>query len=579
MSTRNFVLRLVFFVLLLMVPTALIAQEALTQTYTSADGMITMSYPEGWTVEEEDGLINFISDRANLQVNYRNYGEEVTPLEVLEIGTPTILGFSEPEDLDIAGYAAVLSRSSDQLHIVINFCEGNLGLAIGFTQSGEMATFEPTFRAMMESLRFGEGEPVICRGAFEGLAPMTLANAARVAQLTTLGDETVAVESVAFNEDGSQLAIGDADGNVQLWSMVTGEEQRVLEGHSGGATSVAFGGGGYLLAVGTGSGRVRLWHTDSGDSGGFMQEHNTGVESVAFMDPFLVASGSLDGEVRLWDIASRAEGPTLVDNSNGTPVQSVAFSPDGATLAAGGGNTIRLWDVATGTVQATLETEIGDIASLSFRPDGTMLVYGGADPTAWVWDLANDNRALLEGHTDQVFALAFSPDGTMIASGDAGTVRLWDVTTGANLVELPSPSGQAVNSVAFSPDGTLLASGGESGGAVLWGTSGAGGQEGAATEGTGETTATTTTEETTPGTTTSASTCTLTAPGNVNLRSGPGTDFDRAGSLSGGQTAEVDAQTTGTDGMTWYRLTDGTWVRSDVVGSPAECAGVPVVTA
>jgi WD40 repeat protein len=197
-----------------------------------------------------------------------------------------------------------------------------------------------------------------------------------------------------------------------------------------------------------------------------------------------------------------------------------------------------------------------------------MLAYGGADPAIWVWDLADDNHALVAGGADQIFALAFSPDGRVIASGDAGTVQLWDATTGANLAALTSPS--VVNSVAFSADGSILASGGESGGVVLWGTAD-GGQEATASEGAGETT-------TTEGTTTSASACTISAPGNANLRSGPGTDFDRAGSLSAGQTAEADGQAIGPDGLIWFRLTDGAWVRSDVIDASAECEGVETVT-
>jgi hypothetical protein len=133
------------------------------------------------------------------------------------------------------------------------------------------------------------------------------------------------------------------------------------------------------------------------------------------------------------------------------------------------------------------------------------------------------------------------------------------------------PDGQGANSVAFKPDGTLLASGGPLGGVVLWGTS----AEGEAAQGssTAETSATTTTEETT----TSTAGSTFTAPDNANLRSGPGASFDRAGALSEGQTVEVDGQTQGTDGVAWYRLVSGAWVRSDVVGAPAACANVPVV--
>jgi len=586
MRDKKMLFLLIFFTFLFTFPTAIIAQEELTQTYSSADGKFTINYPEGWTAEDsQDGPIAFNGDGVLFQISFYDSANSgyapVTALELLEIGvgedadTRAALEFNEPEELIIAGYRALQSGSSfmGQLNTVIDFGGGMFGTLIGF---GDVEALKPTVMAMMETIQYGDGPPPpIVESPLDNLKPISIANAAQVSQLMTLGDETIPVTSVAFSPDGTLLAAGAPDGSVQLWDIRSGENRLVLKGHPDGATRVAFGSGGYLLAVGDSNGQVRLWDATTGEGSGLLQKHSTSVESIAFLpDGFLVASGALDGSVRLWDIAMGSEQAALADNNNLTPVESVTFSPDGTKLAAGGGNTIRVWDIATGNAQAVLETEIDEISSVSFRPDGAVLVYGGSDPDAWVWDMENDNQVLLEGHVDRVSALAFNPDGQLIASGDSGTVRLWDAATGENLVALTSPSGQEVNSVGFSPDGTLLASGGPSGGVVLWGTKADSGssQEVTAPESAGET------SESVEETTTSASACTITAPNNANLRSGPGTEFDRAGALSAGQTAEVDGQAPGADGMTWYHLTDGTWVRSDVVGTPAECADVPVVT-
>ena len=70
--------------------------------------------------------------------------------------------------------------------------------------------------------------------------------------------------------------------------------------------------------------------------------------------------------------------------------------------------------------------------------------------------------------------------------------------------------------------------------------------------------------------------CSVSAAGNVNQRSGPGTNFARAGTLAGGTSAAVDGQATGADGMVWWRLGEGIWVRSDVVNESGDCTSVPI---
>jgi Tol biopolymer transport system component len=73
--------------------------------------------------------------------------------------------------------------------------------------------------------------------------------------------------------------------------------------------------------------------------------------------------------------------------------------------------------------------------------------------------------------------------------------------------------------------------------------------------------------------------CVVIAGGTgVNLRTGPGTNYERAGGLTAGERAEVDGRAGGTDGYRWYRLAEsGMWVREDVVTVAESCRQVPVV--
>jgi hypothetical protein len=70
--------------------------------------------------------------------------------------------------------------------------------------------------------------------------------------------------------------------------------------------------------------------------------------------------------------------------------------------------------------------------------------------------------------------------------------------------------------------------------------------------------------------------CTISAQ-RVNRRSGPGTNYPTEGQLNG--SAEADGQAVGTDTYTWWRLTNDTWVRSDVVDESGDCDDLPEVEA
>ncbi|MEU6201382.1 caspase family protein [Streptomyces sp. NPDC047061] len=202
--------------------------------------------------------------------------------------------------------------------------------------------------------------------------------------------------------------------------------------------------------------------------------NNRYVRSVTFSpDGKILAAGSFDHTVRLWDVATRKQLGTLTDRS--FLVNSVAFSPNGKTLAAGGNLEIRLWDIATRNLLGPPLTGSGDVPMVAFSPDGKILAstsYNQGSPVR-LWDVATRKQLSppLAAGSKGVTTVAFSPDGKTLASGgEGGTVRLWDVATRKQLGTLTDRS-LWVNSVAFSPDGKTLASANsdEEGGTVrLW---------------------------------------------------------------------------------------------------------------
>lgn len=194
--------------------------------------------------------------------------------------------------------------------------------------------------------------------------------------------------------------------------------------------------------------------------------------SVAFSpDGKLVASGSADATIQLWNVATA--------QAVGDPLQAggyvMAFSiPDGKLLASASNGGIQLWDVASrAKTGALLKTDPSYfVTGLSFLPDGKTLASVSVDGTLQRWDLNSGEKIGAALRTSGTVA-AFSTDGTRLASAtEHGQPKLWDVMRGEQLGELrgnaASQKASPVVSLAFGADNKRLAVANANGTVQIW---------------------------------------------------------------------------------------------------------------
>ena len=109
--------------------------------------------------------------------------------------------------------------------------------------------------------------------------------------------------------------------------------------------------------------------------------------------------------------------------------------------------------------RALLKGHTSGAYSLAFSPDSKTLVSGGVAGTIRLWDVTTGTNKSTFRHSPQnpqdrtwVWSVAFSPDGKTVASSDSATIKLWEVSSGKNTQTLRG----GLQNLTFSPDGKLL---------------------------------------------------------------------------------------------------------------------------
>lgn len=237
------------------------------------------------------------------------------------------------------------------------------------------------------------------------------------------------VSAVAFSPDGKHLAASSGDRTVRVWDFDQQIESRRLVGHTEAVSAIAYSPDGRTIATAAADMTARLWDAETGASGEVLSGHRDWVTSLAFSaDGRSLVTGGRDRSVRVWDVRAARERMTLETSSG---VWSIAVSRDLGLIAAGTDDgKVVVWDGESGQVKWTGQAHKGAVWSLAFSGDGALLASGGADALVKTWDTGSfASSQTFRGHAAWVRGVAFDSSNAWLASaGGDGDVRTWRVS-------------------------------------------------------------------------------------------------------------------------------------------------------
>ncbi|CAO3697023.1 unnamed protein product [Umbelopsis ramanniana] len=210
----------------------------------------------------------------------------------------------------------------------------------------------------------------------------------------------------AIYADDNHLVSGSADKTMKQWDLETGQCVMTLD----------------VMWSSQGRSGIVDWGTmpqDHQSNGVYGESVGDFVGALQFWN-FALASGTVDGKIRMWDLRTGQSHRTLSGHSG--PITALQF--DEVHVVSGSlDKSIKIWDLRTGSIFDMYAYE-GPITSLQF--DSNKIACTASTKQIKIYNRTSFQHTVIDGHAQAATSVRFR-NNMIVSGGKDSVVKLWSL--------------------------------------------------------------------------------------------------------------------------------------------------------